>query len=30
MGHITVTDSSLEKLKAKAEWVKEALKVVTK
>ncbi|HAK80108.1 MAG TPA: 5-(carboxyamino)imidazole ribonucleotide synthase [Runella sp.] len=30
MGHITVTDSSLEKLKTKAEWVKGALKVVTK
>ncbi|WP_428658098.1 5-(carboxyamino)imidazole ribonucleotide synthase [Runella sp.] len=30
MGHITVTDSDLEKLKEKAEWVKNALKVVTK
>lgn len=30
MGHITVTDSSLAKLKTKAEWVKGALKVVTK
>ena len=30
MGHITVTDSSLEKLKTKAEWVKGVLKVVTK
>lgn len=30
MGHITVTDNSLEKLKTKAEWVKGALKVVTK
>ena len=30
MGHITVTDNSLTKLKTKAEWVKGALKVVTK
>ncbi|WP_374755720.1 5-(carboxyamino)imidazole ribonucleotide synthase [Runella aurantiaca] len=30
MGHITVTDSDLTKLKEKAEWVKGALKVVTK
>lgn len=30
MGHITVTDSDLTKLKEKAEWVKGALKVITK
>lgn len=30
MGHITVTDSDLKKLKEKAEWVKGALKVITK
>jgi 5-(carboxyamino)imidazole ribonucleotide synthase len=30
MGHITVTDSDLTKLKEKAEWVKSALKVITK
>ena len=30
MGHITVTDSDLMKLKEKAEWVKGALKVITK
>lgn len=30
MGHITVTDSDLAKLKEKVEWVKEVLKVVTK
>ncbi|MEI7585789.1 5-(carboxyamino)imidazole ribonucleotide synthase [Runella sp.] len=30
MGHITVTDSDLIKLKEKAEWVKGALKVITK
>nr|WP_169705150.1 5-(carboxyamino)imidazole ribonucleotide synthase [Runella slithyformis] len=30
MGHITVTDSDLTRLKEKAEWVKNALKVVTK
>ena len=30
MGHITVTDSDLAKLKEKAEWVKGALKVITK
>lgn len=30
MGHITVTDSDLKKLKEKAEWAKEVLKVITK
>lgn len=30
MGHITVTDSDLMRLKEKATWVKNALKVVTK
>ncbi|MEZ4905082.1 MAG: 5-(carboxyamino)imidazole ribonucleotide synthase [Spirosomataceae bacterium] len=30
MGHITVTDSNIEKLKEKAEWVKGVLKVITK
>lgn len=30
MGHITVTDSNLAKLKEKVEWVKRVLKVVTK
>ncbi|NBB21123.1 5-(carboxyamino)imidazole ribonucleotide synthase [Runella sp. CRIBMP] len=30
MGHITVTDSDLTKLKEKAEWVRGALKVITK
>lgn len=30
MGHITLTDSDLTKLKEKAEWVKGALKVITK
>lgn len=30
MGHITVTDSDLTRLKEKVEWVKNALKVVTK
>jgi 5-(carboxyamino)imidazole ribonucleotide synthase len=29
MGHITVIDSDLAKLKEKAEWVKEVLKVIT-
>lgn len=29
MGHITVTDSDLAKLKEKVEWVKEVLKVIT-